>query len=100
MSASRLTLEQFIACVGAWLASKPNVGKDPKPKLRRINGLRTGPGCKMAGWVRQGKGRGDKRLGIAATLRMAMVLQVTAADLARAGEPEPVKLKSQTRDAC
>ena len=49
--------------------------------------------------VRQVKGRGDKRLGIAATLLTAMVLQLTAADLARAGEPEPVKLKSQTREA-
>jgi hypothetical protein len=49
--------------------------------------------------VRQVKGVGDKRLGIAATLLTAMVLQLTAAALARAGEPEPVKLKSQTREA-
>ncbi len=49
--------------------------------------------------VRQVKGVGDKRLGIAATLLTAMVLQLPAADLARAGEPEPAKLKSHTREA-
>ncbi|PYT56853.1 MAG: hypothetical protein DMG35_21350, partial [Acidobacteria bacterium] len=49
--------------------------------------------------VRQVKGVGDKRLGIAATLLTAMVLHVAAADFARAGEPEPAKLKSQTREA-
>ena len=49
--------------------------------------------------VRQVKGVGDKRMGIAATLLAAMVFQLGAADLARAGEPEPAKLKSQTREA-
>jgi hypothetical protein len=49
--------------------------------------------------VRQVKGVGDKRLGIVATLLTAMVLQLTAADFGRAGEPEPAKLRSQTREA-
>ncbi len=49
--------------------------------------------------VRQVKGVGDKCLGIAATFLTAMVVQLTAADFARASEPEPAKLKPQTREA-
>ncbi len=76
-----------------------NVGKDAKLRLKRINGLRTGQLVQNGRMVRQVKGVGDKRLGIAATLLTAMVLQLTAADFGRAGEPGPAKLKSQTREA-
>lgn len=65
----------------------------------RIMQLRTSRGMHNDGMERQVKRAGDRRLGAPAILLAATMLQPAACGIARAGEPEPARLKTNTLEA-
>ena len=68
-------------------------------KLCRMNEFRTGLRKQNGRMVRQVKAVGDKGLGIIAIALIALVLQLPVMGSARAGEPEPTRLKQETQEA-